>query len=101
MRIDVAILWILIGASTAVLYLKSQQWTVTRLDPNKASYSLRLIIGGAILRWVLILTSFIASISHSYQALLIVFTSFMVIRIIFLLKWQGWLHKRYPFVRQS
>ena len=101
MRIDIAILWIVIGVSTAILYLKSQQWTVTRLDPFKASHSLRLIIGGAILRWILILTVFYASISHSFQALLIVFISFMFVRIIFLLIWQGLLHTKYPFIRQS
>ena len=95
------LIWLLLGAVTAVLYLKSQQWSVNRLDPQKTGRSKRLIIGGAILRWMLIVAAMIISISHSYKALSIVILTFMVFRFLFLLKWQGWLRVKNPFIRQS
>lgn len=101
MMTDNGLFWILLGVAIAGIYLKSQQWSVNRLDPQKASRSMRLIVGGAILRWVLITFAFVVSITHSYKALLFVVIAFMIVRFVFLLKWQGWLQIKNPFIRQS
>lgn len=89
--IEQELFWVIIGAATALIYLKSQQWSVERINPMKKSWSIKLIVGGAILRWLFFFAVLILSISHSYKALLIVFVSFMLVRLLYLLKIQGWL----------
>lgn len=84
--------WIIIGTITALVILKSQEWSVLYIHPENTKKSMSLIIGGTILRWMLIMAVFIVSLSHSYLATLIVFSTFIVLRLIFLLKWQGWFH---------
>ena len=101
MRIAQVFLWILVGAGTAALYLISQMWSVNHLNPYKQPRSLHLIIGGTILRWAFIGAVLGLAISNSYIALIVVFSTFMVIRFLFLLKWQGWLQIKNPFIRQS
>ena len=93
--------WILIGAATAGVYLITQQWSVNHLDPQRASRSVRLIVGGAILRWVLISIVLVASILHSNQAILFVVVAFMIVRFSFLLKWHYRLKIKNLFLRQS
>jgi hypothetical protein len=94
------LVWILVGVATAVLYLTFQQWSVNRLSPNHRKRGMRLVIGGAILRWIFVFFALGLSLSHSFQALIIVFFTFMFVRFIFLLKWQGWLQVKNPFIRQ-
>jgi len=92
MKMSNPLIWVLIGTITALVVLKSQEWSVFNIHPNKTKKSLSLVIGGTILRWMLIIAVFILSLSHSYLATLIVFSTFMVFRMLFLLKWQGWFH---------
>ena len=96
-----SLLWVLVGTATALIYLTSQQWSVNRLTPQRTRRSMVLIVGGAVLRWLLIAAALIFSMSYSYKALLLVFLSFMMMRFLFLLKWQGWLRIKNPFIRQS
>lgn len=98
---DNIIFWILIGASTGFLYLKSQQWSVNRINPCRMRQSMRLIIGGTILRWLLVSLIMVIAISFSYQALWSVFISFITVRFLFLLKWQGWMPNKNSFTRQT
>ncbi|HQA29133.1 MAG TPA: ATP synthase subunit I [Brevefilum fermentans] len=93
------IFWTLIGAITGYLYFLSQQWSVNQLDTQKRHRSISLIMVGTILRWLLVGIVFSISVSHSYLALLSVFLSFMLVRLVFLLMWQGWLRFKNPFIR--
>lgn len=93
--------WVFVGACTAVVYLISQQWSVNHLNPHNVRGGMRLIIGGTILRWLFVSMALVISISHSYQALWSVFIAFITVRFLFLLKWQGWLRIKNPFIRQS
>ncbi len=82
------LLWLLTGSSLAVIYLKSQNWSVDQIDPEKPGYSTWLIIGGAIIRWICISLVFIFALSYSFTALLCVFVTFMIVRLVILLKKQ-------------
>jgi hypothetical protein len=92
MKMTNPLIWILVGTITALALLKSQEWSVSNIHPNRTKRSMSLVIGGTILRWMLIIAVFIYSLSHSYLATFIVFSTFMFLRLIFLLKWQGWFH---------
>jgi len=49
-----SLLWITLGAGTAFIVLKSQWWSVIVIHPDKVRSSKRLVVGGAIIRWILI-----------------------------------------------
>jgi len=100
MIISDVVVWILIGVGSAVLYFKYQQWSVNRLNPDRTKQGMREVIGGAVIRWVLIFFVLGLSLSHSLQALLIVFSTFMLSRFLILLKWNGLLQFKNPFIRQ-
>lgn len=91
MKIENSLIWFVIGIITALIYLLSLQWSVRIIQPDNEKNSMRLIIGGAILRWILIIVVLISSLSFSTLAAIIVFCTFMILRLIFLIKWQGWL----------
>ena len=84
------LLWVLVGVITSFLFLKSLEWSVGYINPERRRKSIRLIIGGTLIRWTLISVVLMYSLSHSTLAGLIVFGTFLVLRFIFLLKWQGW-----------
>jgi len=88
MDIVSAPLWIILGAGTSFIVLKSQWWSVMMIHPEKPRGSKWLIIGGTIIRLVFIALIFIAVGFYSIYALLIVFSSFMVSRLLILLIWQ-------------
>lgn len=85
------LIWIIVGTATAIIYLQFQKWTVHQLNPHNPRWSLRLIIGGTILRWVLVAVVLTFAVTSSFSAMITVFASFMIIRLFYLLKWQGWL----------
>lgn len=91
MKIENSLFWIVIGIITALIYLISIEWSVRFIHPGNEKKSMRLIIGGTILRWILIIIVLIFSLSFSTLAAIIVFCTFMVLRLVFLIKWQGWL----------
>ena len=90
MRMDNLLIWVVIGILTALIFLKSLEWSVNMIHPKNEKKSMGLIIGGIILRWILIISVLVFSLSHSTSAALIVFCVFMILRLIFILKWQGW-----------
>ncbi|MFA7407352.1 MAG: hypothetical protein WCY93_05870 [Anaerolineaceae bacterium] len=95
------IFWTFIGAITGYLYFISQQWSVNQLDSQQRRRSISLIMAGTILRWLFVGIIFTISVLQSYLALLSVFLSFMLVRLVFLLMWQGWLRFKNPFIRHS
>jgi hypothetical protein len=88
------LLWLITGVVTALLFLKSQQWSVDRIDPLNESRSIKLIIGGAIFRWLFIFIIMGIALSQSYRALFIVFSSFMLVRLAFVFGWHGRKHSK-------
>jgi hypothetical protein len=99
MIFDSLLFWVLVGSITAILNFKFQQWTVGRLNPSKINSSIFLVIAGAVLRWLLFVAVLVFSIAYSYKALLTVFLTFLIIRFVFLLKWQGWLQIKNLMIR--
>ena len=83
--------WLVVGALTAIIYLLTQQWSVKLINPEKARRSIGLIVVGTFLRWVFIFAVLYVSLSYSLTAMLTVFISFLLFRLLFLLKWNGWL----------
>ena len=85
-------LWAVAGVGLALIFTKTQSWSVKLIHPERAKLSKGLIIGGAILRWMLIFLTFLFALTDSLTALLIVFIVFMSSRVLILLKWQGIIH---------
>lgn len=81
-------LWAIIGIGLAFLFLKTQRWSVFAIHPSKPKTSKWLIIGGAVIRWVIIGLIFFAVGSFSIMALLVVFFSFLISRLLILDVWQ-------------
>jgi hypothetical protein len=81
-------LWAVIGAGMAFLILKSQWWSVQVIHPAEPQKSKRLIIGGAVIRWIIITIMFAAASNFSMLALFVVFISFMVSRLLILNLWE-------------
>jgi hypothetical protein len=95
------ITWITVGSLTAIFYLLTQQWSVRLINPQKARRSISLIVGGTFLRWVFIFTVLYVSLSYSLSAMLTVFLTHSLFRLLFLLKWQGWLKFRQSIINHS
>jgi hypothetical protein len=95
------IAWIFVGALTAILFLLTQQWSVKLIKPQNPRRSISLIVGGTFMRWVFIFAVFFVSLSYSFTAMLIVFITFLFIRLLFLLKWHGWLRLSESTIHQS
>ena len=93
--IDIAflLLWAVIGAGMAYLILMSQKWSVFAIHPEKPKNSKLLIIGGAVIRWLCISIMFITASYFSLAALILVFMSFMITRLLILTLWQKSLNK--------
>ncbi len=81
-------IWTLIGTGLAMLFLQSQYWSVKIIDPTRARQSRWLIIGGAVLRWVVVFLVIMAALSYSYTSLMVVFVTFLITRMIVVNKWQ-------------
>jgi hypothetical protein len=82
------VLSLLIGSLVSFVSLQTQKLTVMNLNPARPMKSKMTIIGGAILRWILILIVLVGAGSNSLSALLTVFASYMVSRTLILAKWQ-------------
>jgi hypothetical protein len=80
--------WIIVGALVAFILLKSQRWTAMVIHPANPRGSKWLVIGGAIIRWILVTLMFVTAITHSTIALFTSFASFLVARLLILAKWQ-------------
>jgi hypothetical protein len=87
--------WLIFGLILAYLFLLTQRWSVRIISPHKPKLSKLLIIGGAVLRWVLIFLALLWALSSSIMAMFLVFTVFMISRLIILFKWQGLLFTKW------
>jgi hypothetical protein len=95
------ITWIFVGSLTAIIYLLSQQWSVKIINPQKTRRSIGLIVGGTFIRWLLMFSMLYVSLSYSFSAMLTVFMTFLLFRLLFLLRWQGWLWLSESIINQS
>jgi len=84
MKIFYYLFWIPAGAGLAIAIFFTQYWSVKAVHPGKERLSKRLIIGGALLRLLLIGLIFFFALSSSIFELLIVFLSFMIVRLLIL-----------------
>ena len=90
----ILLLWGLAGIGTALFFLKTQYWSVQMIRPEKPRQGKWLIMGGAAFRWIIVLSVLTSALSSSLTALLIVFFSFMISRLILLFVWHGSINSR-------
>ena len=88
MNILSILLWGLAGVALAFFSLKTQTWSVTRIEPTHPGRSVALVVGGAILRWLITGAIFVFALSRSLQAVLSVFILFILSRTLFIFVWQ-------------
>jgi hypothetical protein len=81
-------LWAIFGVGLAFLFLISQKWSAFAIQPSKPRTSKWLILGGAIIRWVIIGLIFTAAATSSIAALFTLFFSFLISRVLILNTWQ-------------
>lgn len=65
--------WFSLGSGLAILHLTSQWYTVQQLQPAQLNRALVLIVGGAILRWLLAAGLFLLALPDGLWALGFVF----------------------------
>jgi hypothetical protein len=81
-------LWMILGAGTAYLFLRTQKWSVQRITPEKPVLSQVLVLGGMLLRWLMIALILILAFQRSALAGLLVFITFMIVRLVILALWE-------------
>lgn len=79
------LIWVVIGSALAFVVVHSQRWSTLLITPDSPRISKWLIVGGAVIRWILIFIIFVVVLSKSIIGLLIVFFTFLITRIIMLL----------------
>ena len=77
-------IWGFAGSGLAALSLAMQQWTVIKIQPDRVKSSKRLVIGGAILRWILFSLFIFLALRYSLAAMFLLFVTFMTTRMILL-----------------
>ena len=82
------ILWVILGIGLAIVFIKTQQWSVSLINPQFPKFSRRIIIGGAIVRWFIIAILLLISLNQSLLSMLILFFTFMLARIAILFRLQ-------------
>lgn len=92
MKFLISVLWSSLGFITAHLFIKGMAWSVALIHPNFPKRSKRLIVGGAIIRWLLIFFLLLLVLSVSIEGMFIVFISFMIARIYMLSRQQNKTH---------
>ncbi|MBG0783903.1 MAG: hypothetical protein H0S79_02255 [Anaerolineaceae bacterium] len=88
------VLWGLTGIALAFFSLKTQAWSVALISPKHQGRSVALVVGGAILRWLITAAIFVLALSRSLLALLSVFILFIISRTLFIFLWQDALIQR-------
>jgi hypothetical protein len=88
MKILPMVLWGFAGIALAYLSIKTQTWSVIRVSPTHPGRSMALVIGGAILRWLITGALLVLALSNSLWAMLLVFIVFIITRTLFLFLWQ-------------
>jgi hypothetical protein len=82
-----ALLWISIGAALALIVLFSQHWSVRLIEPGKPMLSQTLIIGGAIVRWMIIAAFLMIALANSTSTMMIAFSALMIFKFLFTFIW--------------
>jgi len=88
MNILMYFLWAILGIGLAVLFIKTQSWSVSIINPKFPKFSKRIIILGAVVRWLTISLLLILSLDHSIFSMLILFFTFMITKFVILLRGQ-------------
>lgn len=73
-------LWALAGCSLALIIYKTQAWSVAQINPQQLQRSKSLIMGGAFLRWALIVLVMASALSQSFTAVAILLAAFTLTR---------------------
>lgn len=81
-------LWASVGIVLAMLYIKTQKWSVAIINPNNPRFSKGLIIGGAIIRWLITAIFLLITLNHSIGTMLIFFSAFMIARMVIVFRQQ-------------
>ena len=81
-------LWGLAGVSLAFLLLLTQTWSVRIVSPDYPKRSTAIVIGGAILRWLITGLMLLLALSNSLWAMLVSFAGFMITRTLLIFLWQ-------------
>jgi hypothetical protein len=81
-------LWGLAGAGLAFLSIKSQTWSVIHVSPDHPGRSMTLVVGGAIVRWLVTAVVLVLALSSSFWAMLLTFIVFIISRTLFISFWQ-------------
>lgn len=82
------LLWVILGIGLAIVFIKTQRWSVSLINPQYPKFSKRIIIGGAIIRWLIIAILLLISLNQSLISMLILFFTFMLARIAILYRQQ-------------
>lgn len=82
-----SLLWLLVGVALGLLNTATQWWTVNRLHPDTPGRAVGLTIGGAALRWVLVVALLIVALRQGVQPTLLVFGGLWLGRWVLL----GWI----------
>jgi len=89
MKIITGFSWMISGAALAYLYLQSQVLSVKLINPENPKGSKWLIIGGAVIRWIIVFLSLALALSQSLIAMILTFCSFLTTRMVILYKWNA------------
>lgn len=81
-------LWILLGIGTALLFLNTQKWSVQQIAPEKPFISQVIVLGGSLIRWLLIALILVLALKRSAVAALVFFAALMIARIVILFVWE-------------
>jgi hypothetical protein len=81
-------LWILLGAGTALFFLNTQKWSVQQIAPQKPFLSQVIVLGGTLIRWLLIALLLVLALRRSAVAALVFFATFMIARLVILFVWE-------------
>jgi hypothetical protein len=80
----VLIFWAAAGFLLALVFLLMQLWSVNKINPDRKKQSKRLVIGGAILRWIAFSVLIIFALQQSFSTTLVAFIAFMITRTLLL-----------------
>ena len=89
------LIWILIGLCVAIINFATQFWSVRMINPEKSQLSHFLIIGGAVFRWALVSLILGLALTYSFIAMLLVFFTFWISRMILVNLFSGKWQKRF------
>jgi hypothetical protein len=72
--------WFVLGGMLGALNVWSQWWTIIHLHPAAPSAAMRLVIGGAVLRWSMVVGLLVAALRQSSVAGLLAFGGWWLAR---------------------